>query len=105
MAQVQGSWLPPYDRNPQKFVENIFQAKEGVFSLPLGAFTARQNTPHTSAFRPPPAESAGQEPGRRRRRKKYLSTSGVKVSASSSPLRITATVLAAAHNNGMRPTY
>ena len=27
MLQVQSSWFPLYDRNPQKFVANIFQAK------------------------------------------------------------------------------
>jgi predicted acyl esterase len=26
MVQVQSSWFPLYDRNPQKFVENIFWA-------------------------------------------------------------------------------
>lgn len=28
MVQVQSTWFPLYDRNPQKFVANIFQAKE-----------------------------------------------------------------------------
>jgi len=27
MVQVQSSWFPLYDRNPQKFVPNIFRAK------------------------------------------------------------------------------
>jgi uncharacterized protein len=27
MVQVQSSWFPLYDRNPQTFVENIFWAK------------------------------------------------------------------------------
>ncbi len=31
MAQVQSTWFPLYDRNPQKFVDNIFLAKEGDF--------------------------------------------------------------------------
>jgi uncharacterized protein len=31
MVQVQSSWFPLYDRNPQKFVENIFLAKEADF--------------------------------------------------------------------------
>jgi predicted acyl esterase len=26
MVQVQSTWFPLYDRNPQKFVENIFKA-------------------------------------------------------------------------------
>ena len=28
MVQVQSTWFPLYDRNPQKFVPNIFEAKE-----------------------------------------------------------------------------
>jgi putative CocE/NonD family hydrolase len=31
MLQVQSSWFPLYDRNPQKFVDNIFLAQEGDF--------------------------------------------------------------------------
>ncbi|HET7662905.1 MAG TPA: CocE/NonD family hydrolase C-terminal non-catalytic domain-containing protein, partial [Rhodanobacteraceae bacterium] len=31
MVQVQSSWFPLYDRNPQKFVKNIFFAKPGDF--------------------------------------------------------------------------
>ncbi|HKQ99744.1 MAG TPA: CocE/NonD family hydrolase [Pyrinomonadaceae bacterium] len=31
MVQVQSTWFPLYDRNPQKFVENIFLAKEGDY--------------------------------------------------------------------------
>jgi hypothetical protein len=27
MVQIQSSWFPLYDRNPQSFVENIFFAK------------------------------------------------------------------------------
>jgi predicted acyl esterase len=27
MVQVQSSWFPLYDRNPQSFVDNIFLAK------------------------------------------------------------------------------
>jgi predicted acyl esterase len=27
MVQVQSSWFPVYDRNPQSYVENIFFAK------------------------------------------------------------------------------
>src|SRR5262245_54868121 len=32
MVQVQSSWFPLYDRNPQTFVENIFWAKPGDYS-------------------------------------------------------------------------
>src|SRR6202171_216727 len=31
MVQVQSTWFPIIDRNPQKFVENIFEAKEADF--------------------------------------------------------------------------
>jgi len=31
MVQVQSSWFPLYDRNPQNFVPNIFKASAGDF--------------------------------------------------------------------------
>lgn len=31
MVQIQSSWFPLYDRNPQSFVTNIFQAKPGDY--------------------------------------------------------------------------
>lgn len=31
MVQIQSSWFPLYDRNPQKFVPNIFNAKAGDY--------------------------------------------------------------------------
>jgi putative CocE/NonD family hydrolase len=31
MVQVQSSWFPLYDRNPQKFIENIFLANESDY--------------------------------------------------------------------------
>ncbi|HEY2546509.1 MAG TPA: CocE/NonD family hydrolase [Candidatus Acidoferrum sp.] len=31
MVQVQSTWFPIYDRNPQKFVPNIFEAKESDY--------------------------------------------------------------------------
>ena len=31
MVQVQSTWFPLYDRNPQRFVPNIFTAKAGDF--------------------------------------------------------------------------
>ena len=31
MIQVQSTWFPIIDRNPQKFVPNIFEAKESDF--------------------------------------------------------------------------
>src|SRR5262249_34045545 len=32
MMQVQSTWFPVIDRNPQKFVPNIFDAKDGDFT-------------------------------------------------------------------------
>ena len=31
MIQVQSSWFPMIDRNPQKFLPNIFEAKDSDF--------------------------------------------------------------------------
>jgi predicted acyl esterase len=31
MVQIQSSWFPLYDRNPQTFVPNIFWAKAGDY--------------------------------------------------------------------------
>ena len=31
MTQVQSTWFPVIDRNPQKYVPNIFDAKESDF--------------------------------------------------------------------------
>jgi predicted acyl esterase len=33
MVQVQSTWFPIIDRNPQKFVPNIFEAKEDDFQM------------------------------------------------------------------------
>ena len=33
MVQVQSSWFPVIDRNPQKYVENIFTAQENDFHV------------------------------------------------------------------------
>src|SRR5260370_3461919 len=33
MVQVQSTWFPIIDRNPQKFVPNIFEAKEADFHI------------------------------------------------------------------------
>ena len=41
MVQIQSSWFPLYDRNPQQFVPNIFLAK------PADYMTARQRIYHT----------------------------------------------------------
>jgi hypothetical protein len=33
MVQVQSTWFPIIDRNPQKFVPNIFEANEDDFQV------------------------------------------------------------------------
>jgi len=33
MVQVQSTWFPLYDRNPQKFVENIFKAQSSDYQI------------------------------------------------------------------------
>ena len=33
MVQVQSSWFPLYDRNPQSFVRNIFFARPGDYRV------------------------------------------------------------------------
>jgi predicted acyl esterase len=33
MVQVQSTWFPLIDRNPQKFVPNIFEAKASDFTV------------------------------------------------------------------------
>ena len=43
MVQVQSSWFPLYDRNPQTFVPNIFWAKPADFQKECsGSITRRQ---------------------------------------------------------------
>jgi predicted acyl esterase len=32
MVQIQSTWFPLIDRNPQKYVENIFRAKDEDFT-------------------------------------------------------------------------
>jgi predicted acyl esterase len=45
MVQVHSTWFPLIDRNPQKYVPNIFEAKDGDFQ------TARQRV-HRSPKHP-----------------------------------------------------
>jgi predicted acyl esterase len=44
MVQVQSSWFPIIDRNPQKYVPNIFEAKESDYQ------PATQKVYHSAAF-------------------------------------------------------
>ncbi len=47
MVQIQSSWFPLYDRNPQTFVPNIFWAKRGDFKK---ATQRVYHTPDQSSF-------------------------------------------------------
>jgi predicted acyl esterase len=44
MVQVQSTWFPIIDRNPQKYVPNIFEAKESDYQ------TAIQKVFHSLQF-------------------------------------------------------
>jgi putative CocE/NonD family hydrolase len=44
MVQVQSSWFPVIDRNPQKFVKNIYEAKDSDYQK------AEQKVHHTPAY-------------------------------------------------------
>jgi uncharacterized protein len=46
MVQVQSTWFPIIDRNPQTFVANIFQAKEGDFTA--ATHRVYRSSPHPS---------------------------------------------------------
>lgn len=47
MVQVQSSWFPLIDRNPQKFVPNIFLAKESDFQVATQRiFRSKKNASH-----------------------------------------------------------
>jgi predicted acyl esterase len=47
MVQVQSSWFPLIDRNPQKFVPNIFLAKESDFQAATQKiYRSRTNASH-----------------------------------------------------------
>jgi len=52
MVQVQSSWFPLYDRNPQTFVPNIFDAKPGDYKK------ATQRVYHSSFVELPVVEAA-----------------------------------------------
>jgi predicted acyl esterase len=49
MVQLQSTWFPLYDRNPQTFVPNIFEA-------PASAYRARTHRIYRSAARPSSVE-------------------------------------------------
>lgn len=48
-VNVQSSWFPLLDRNPQTYVANILRAKPGAFKAPTHAI--HQMPRHSSAYR------------------------------------------------------
>lgn len=50
MVQVQSSWFPLYDRNPQKYVPNIFLAKESDFQTATQRIYRSQQRPSHISF-------------------------------------------------------
>ena len=55
MVQVQSTWFPLIDRNPQKFVPNIFQAKESDFHSATQRIYRTQKYPSSVAISVMPA--------------------------------------------------
>ena len=53
LVQVQGSWFPLYDRNPQTFVPSIFQAKESDFRARTHRIHASTRHPSRVTFQAP----------------------------------------------------
>ena len=47
MVQVQSTWFPIIDRNPQKFVPNIFQARDADFHR---ATQRIYRAPHSASY-------------------------------------------------------
>ncbi len=62
MVQVQGSWFPLYDRNPQTFVPNVFRAHEADFRAQTLRVHASARHPSRVTFQSP--APAGEVSGR-----------------------------------------
>ena len=58
MVQVQSSWFPLYDRNPQTFVPSIFWAKPGDY---VKAVQRIYHTPERASFIDLPGVTCGEE--------------------------------------------
>lgn len=49
MVQVQSTWFPVYDRNPQRFVPNIFLARDSDYVIATQRiFRSRRYASHIS---------------------------------------------------------
>ncbi len=58
MVQVQSTWFPIIDRNPQKFVPNIFEAKESDFQQATQRIFRSKKFPSSVAISVVPASVA-----------------------------------------------
>ena len=58
MVQVQSTWFPVYDRNPQKFVPNIFEAKESDYQKATQRIYRSKRAPSTVEIMVLPSSAA-----------------------------------------------
>jgi putative CocE/NonD family hydrolase len=58
MVQVQSTWFPLYDRNPQKFVPNIFEAKDSDFQKATQRIYRSKRSPSSVEISVLPAATA-----------------------------------------------
>jgi predicted acyl esterase len=63
MVQVQSTWFPLIDRNPQKFVPNIFEAKESDFQSATHRIYRSPKYPSSVAISVMPANGAASSNG------------------------------------------
>ena len=65
MVQVSSTWFPLIDRNPQKFVPNIFEAKDADFTTARQqVFRSAEHPSHLVLETLPARPKSGQRPGR-----------------------------------------
>ena len=72
MVQVQSTWFPLIDRNPQKFVPNIFEAKDDDFQSAEQPRLSRLAREHAGAGPGAAHEVSGLETGRLLRARLFL---------------------------------
>ncbi len=62
MVQVQSTWFPLIDRNPQKYVPNIFEAKDGDFQTAEQRVYRSPRFPSHVSLQTAPVKAAVQRP-------------------------------------------
>jgi predicted acyl esterase len=55
---VQSTWFPLYDRNPQAYVKNVFEAKDSDFTAQTHRVVRSKSHPSRIVFATVPAEPA-----------------------------------------------